>query len=151
MIVDAKKIGRLSVLQPILVPKESDGISRHPDEVFERVHEDHVIHGTDLPLACETVLTGIVKTMSRLYDYVNGDRYDRWIPITLEEFEKSTENWIRRSAVIGEDLDYYLEVLQDRNILHVVRLGQEKNKIFIALTKDGVNLILRTMGFKTFL
>ena len=119
--------------------------SNDPDTVFDYVNPQHAIHGTGFPVQIEIIFYAIIKTLSALYDRDPQDKYDRWPVITLEDFMLATQNWVRRSQLIGDDLDYWFKVLRD---LGYLRVSSHDGTVFLALTTKGVQLILTTIGFK---
>lgn len=119
--------------------------SNDPDTVFDHINPDHAIHGTGFRVEIEIALYAIIKATSTLYDRDPKDTFSRWPAITLEDFMIATSNWERRSLLIGNDLDYWLKILQDNGFL---RVSVHDGIVFLALTPKGVNLILRTVGFK---
>lgn len=120
---------------------DRDGWRKYtPDTVYEwlgqyRDGAPKTLHQTGYSVRAEVALTAYVKTASRLTDKSN------WIPVSLEEMERSISSWVRRKQTLGS-LEEILADMAEVGLFEVyIYLGE----IYVMPTETAVRAIVKAI------
>lgn len=115
-----------------------------PDAVYDRINPLHAIH-VGISVQTDILFYGMIKAHAMRIDRIPNDLFDRWFPVSLGDFELVTEEWTRRSGLIGDQFGYYLDVLKTQEYLRVIL---REGKIILVWTPKSVFAILQAVGLK---
>lgn len=130
--------------QPVYV--EAQG-PFNPETVYCRLHmTNNTVHSANLPIQEEILLYAFLKaTGLKPVDEINNQRRNCWPVITNEDLISATALWQWRRERVGDKLPEYLQSMKAKQL---VRICQDGNTLFFGLTKKGVHLILKAVGYQ---
>lgn len=133
-----------SDIRPVTVRRCEDRRNCYDvDTALRHIRSQHSIH-IGLPIEMETILYGIVKALSELYDRDDwNETCDCWPAIDVEHFEEATANWVRRAELIGDDPVFWFEQLKNLGLLKIYR---RYKIVYFQLTAEAVFRILNFAG-----